>query len=194
MKKRRLILLSTVVAALVTGFWLPQNWLRPNWDPNDPFVQAIENRSTSPSYILITVVDDNTNAKRVVCTVAPFLLGAIQRERQISYDDAASSKVMRIALTQKDRIFHFTRAEALKNIAPRYDEKILAEMRAALENFPDAEVANGFRQDGKGLDKLYREKPAEQRSAYRDAIAHVLMERGFWPGLGDLTGAIYISK
>ncbi len=163
-------------------------------DAYELYVRAIENNSTAPNYVLITVVNDWTKETRLICTVAPFLLGAIHRELQISYEDAGIRKVLEFALSQKDRIFHFSREDALKNIQSPYNEKNLAEMRVALKDLSDEEIRKGFKGDGKGLDKLYIDLPDKLYSAYRDAIAHVLLERGLLPRRGCRAGNLTVDE
>jgi len=161
---------------------------------NALFTRAIQNESTAPNYVLITVVDDNTNKRRLLSTEAPFLLGAIHSERKISYDAAGVNKVRQFALSCKDRTFHFSSSDALKNVSARYDENILVEMRSALKNLTDDQLRKGFRCDGKGLDKLYTDKPSREYSAYRDAIAHVLLERGLLPRRGCIVGCLTVDE
>jgi hypothetical protein len=161
---------------------------------HDLFTRAIQNDSTAPNYVLITVVNDKTKEARSVCTEAPFLLGAIHRERQISYDNAGVRKVKDLALAQTNRTFHFSREDALKNITHYYNDAILTEMRSALKRFSDEEIRKGFRGDGQGFDKLYMDKPRQQYSAYRDAIAHVLLERGLLPRRGCIAGFLTVDE
>jgi hypothetical protein len=79
--------------------------------PQDKFETAIRNTSTSPSVILLTVVDDRTGQARSGCALAPFLLGAITRETGVSVD-----KSINVALTNPAHEFHFSRPDALANI------------------------------------------------------------------------------
>jgi hypothetical protein len=158
------------------------------------FVRAIENNSTAPNYVLITVVNDKTKEARLICTEAPFLLGAIHRELQISYEAAGVCKVITLALSQKDRVFHFSRKDALKNIQPPYNEKNLAEMRVALKHLSDEEIRKGFTGYGKELDKLYIDLPGDLYRAYRSAIAHVLLERGLLPRRGCIAGYLTVDE
>jgi hypothetical protein len=68
--------------------------------PQAQFEAAIRNRSTSPNFILLTVVDDRTGESWIGCTLAPFLLGAIEREQPaVSLEEA-----VRIALSNTSRV------------------------------------------------------------------------------------------
>jgi hypothetical protein len=180
------------VAGLVLVLWACE---RPvDNKEHELFAKAIENESTAPNYVLIRVINDKTKEMVITCTEAPFLIGAIHMERQIPYDEPGSRKAKELALTRKDRTFRFSRDDALKNIGRHYDETILAEMRVALKPFSDVDIRNGFRGDGRALDKLYIDRPGRQYSAYRDAIAHVLLERGLLPRRGCIAGILTIDE
>jgi len=77
----------------------------------DKFETAIRNMSSGPSIILLTVVDDRTRQSRTGCALAPFLLGAIQREMGVSKD-----KAMDVALANSTHEFHFSKQDAIDNI------------------------------------------------------------------------------
>jgi hypothetical protein len=158
------------------------------------FTRAIQNNSTAPNYVLITVINDRTKEARLLCTEAPFLLGAIHIERQISYDDAGCRRVKDLALGNTNRTFHFARNDALKNLACAYDDAVLTEMRSVLKPLPNEEIRKGFRCDGEGLDKLYVRKRARDYNAYRDAIAHILLERGLLPRRGCVGGCLTVDE
>jgi hypothetical protein len=79
--------------------------------PQDKFETAIRNASTTPSVILLTVVDDRTGQARTGCAPAPLLLGAIARET-----GAARDKSIDVALANSAHEFHFSRPDALANI------------------------------------------------------------------------------
>jgi hypothetical protein len=132
------------------------------------FETAIETHSTSPFYVLISAVDDNTGQSRTYCTTANFLMGAIHREYGIGYGRDDIAKADAIAIASKDHVFHFRKQEALDNIRPDYSEEELA---------------------------AARESAAPQYSGYnKNAVACVLIERGLSPRMGDRSGQVYISQ
>jgi hypothetical protein len=79
------------------------------------FRVAIRDGSTSPHFILLTVVDDRTGKATTGCTLAPFLVGAIERERD-GWNDWRGEEAKRIALTNESHVFHFTKQSALDNL------------------------------------------------------------------------------
>ena len=100
-----------IVAALgFTGTATPYH------QPDEQFRAALTNSSTSPSCILITVQDVRNGSTRTDCTLAPFLLGAIHKERDLPYDSASERAVLDVALTTKDHFFSFRNPAALANI------------------------------------------------------------------------------
>lgn len=76
------------------------------------FRAALENQSTSPSFVLVTVVDGRSRAETTGCVFAPFLLGAIAKEKGITRTEALAE-----ALARKDHIFTFSSPEALANLS-----------------------------------------------------------------------------
>ncbi len=90
------------------------------------FAKAITDESTSPYYVLITVINDTTGTRRTICTLAPFLLGAITFQYHIlpdrnSHKDQQAAalawerKLEAVALASKDQVYHFSNPKALKN-------------------------------------------------------------------------------
>jgi hypothetical protein len=129
------------------------------------FEKAIGNHSTSPFYVLISVVDDNTGQSRTFCTTANFLMGAIQREYGIGVGRDDIAKADAIAIANKDHVFHFRKQEALDNLRMTYSEDELAAARAS---YAAPSVAEGK----------------------RDAVACVLIEHGLSPYMADRSGQV----
>lgn len=105
---------------------------------------AIPNHSTSPSYVLITVVDARTESARSICTTANLLIGAIHREYGLGYDLADISKSDEIALSNQTHVFRFTKRDALNNIPITYSGGDLAAARAFLAPLSAAELKDKF--------------------------------------------------
>lgn len=159
------------------------------------FAKAIANGSTSPSYVLITVINDNTRSRQTVCTAAPFLLGAIHFQYNLPYTDVGIQKGKRVALASKDRVYHFSDLKALKNLRVRYTQQELTVVRSQLHDFSTEEIVAGFSDSSDGLHELYRkQKSFLQLATYRDALSHILLERGLQPRMADMTGGLYLEK
>jgi hypothetical protein len=107
-------LVSWVVLAALTGALFQFVVREGQPQPQDKFEAAIRNRSTSPSVILLTVVDDRTGRAQTGCAMAPFLLGAIERETGIT----SQKELEEIALANTAHVFSFKKQEAIDNILP----------------------------------------------------------------------------
>jgi hypothetical protein len=145
---------------------------------DDMFRTGLEERSTSPLFVLITLRNARTGEDREACIPGPFLLGAIHRERRLPYDARGSAEALSIALSQHDRVFTFKRLDALRNVQPRYTPALLAEVRNKLSGGTVRELLAGQNYDG----------------GMRDAIAHVLLERGTLVGITDMGGNLYVYE
>ncbi len=170
------------------------------------FAKAITNLSTSPYYVLITVVNDKTGMRRTICTVAPFLLGAIQHQYHIlplrtKHGDqqaealAWERKLEAAALASKDHVYHFSNPKALKNLQVRYTQQELAQIHAQLSSLSTSEIIAGLSQQSSGLYRIYTKcDDFHEFAANRDALAYVLLERGLQPRQADMTGGLYLAK
>ena len=81
------------------------------------FEAALADESTSPSFVLVTIVDGRSGEERTGCILAPFLLGAIHLERHLPYSRAAMDEGRRIAEAQTDHRFVFRDPAALHNVS-----------------------------------------------------------------------------
>ena len=164
----------------------------------DLFQKALKNESTATNYILINVVNDKTGKTTVVCTEAPFLLGAIHREYKIAFDKPGSAKALAIALSGAKAAppltFHFSNPDALKNLTQYSRLEQVAEMRAALRPYSNKQIVARLKGDGAGLDKLYTDRKAPDYNAYKDALAQALLERGLLPERGCYVGTLTVAR
>jgi len=176
--------------------------------------RALANHSTAPLYVLITLRDVSATA-RLVCIPADFLRGAIRRENHLGYDEEGERKMQEIAVGQPGRAFTFSAAEARENVEPRYSPAILAEVKNALDSASANELREQMRRqtlndkgqmDLKSLQAAFEASasPAHKlefketrdagHGAYRDAVAHVLLEHGILAGIRDVSGDLYIIE
>jgi hypothetical protein len=154
------------------------------------FESALENESTSPSYVLITVIDENSGGRSVVCTEAPFLLGALHRELGADYGQEGVARVKAAALASPGLEFRFTKSKALANVRSRYTAEMLEAVRARLTGLSDVDLLDGFAWSNGPLHDIYTSAP--DRGAYRDAIAHVLLERCIGVRRADRSGMLQL--
>lgn len=156
------------------------------------FEAAVANASTAPSYVLITVVDDGLKTQRSTCTTVNLLLGAIHREYGLEYDAKGVAAAKRIALANQSHVFHFSKAEALKNVPSYFTDDDLRSVRSKLATLTVEQLRDGFSTSGT-LHSIYQDQPGERHRAYRDAAACVLIERGLSPGHGDVSDQLWIA-
>jgi hypothetical protein len=83
------------------------------------FRQAIETLSTSPYFVMITVVDKRSNDTSTGCVPSWALLGAIEREDGLGTVQAAQAK----ALAHPDHVFSFANPAALEQVRFDHDPK-----------------------------------------------------------------------
>jgi len=161
---------------------------------DDIFRRALENRSTASSFVLFTLVSTDGRTRRQVAIPAPFLLGAIHREHHIPSTAAGQAAALKIALEQPERTFQFKDRAAVRNVQPRYTEKQLAAMRERLKDESQWGLRTGFNAGSGRLDSLYNRPNFREYSALRDAIAHVVIERGLLAGHGDIAGFLTVKQ
>ena len=153
----------------------------------ESFVAAIRNHSTSPSYVMISIVAAYKEQPKPVCTTANLLLGAIHREFGLGYGPDDLSKAEEIALASPNHTFVFRQPAALANIPIRYSDNDLASARKLLALLPTDELRAKF-------SSLYSEFRLPTSGYNRDAIACALMERGLSPRLSDRSAQVYIAR
>jgi hypothetical protein len=162
--------------------------------------------TTAPLFVLITVRDAHTGAEREAAVPGPFLLGAIETEYHLKLRKTTShqdiyktlaeqqQKELEIALAQPNRVFVFRVRKARKNVEPGYTPSILQEARSALASKSRKKILAAARANDSWVHRIYesRQDPI-QRLAYRDAVAHALLERGILVGHGDYTNGLYVA-
>jgi hypothetical protein len=84
------------------------------------FEAALQDTSTAPQFIAITVVNDDSGQAMSGCITANLFLGAMHKEYDLGYDPDAIGRIMAAAAgAGAGRIFHFRKAEAWANMPPR---------------------------------------------------------------------------
>jgi hypothetical protein len=154
--------------------------------PDSLFRTAIEDESTAPYFLLVTIVDDSTGISRPICTTANLFLGAIHIEYNLNYDGAGELEGQRIALSNTKREYHFSRRAALNNIRFTYGPEILDSIRVKLSHIPKDAIQRELAKYG------FRMIP--EVKMYRNAVAHALIELGFFIREDCVTGAIISDR
>jgi hypothetical protein len=153
---------------------------------SERFSAAIHNDSTSPDYVLITVVDDATGQARTGCNTANLLLGAIHMEYGLAYDAAGIANAKNVALTNPRHLFHFSKPEALSNIAFRYSPHDIEVARQLIHPLTDEQLRKAFSMRG--------ELNETSSNAERDARACALIERGWRVRMADISGELILER
>ncbi|TXI12814.1 MAG: hypothetical protein E6Q76_00210, partial [Rhizobium sp.] len=83
------------------------------------FNKALNDRSTSPPYVLINVPK---YGKEDICVPAPFLLGAISKDRELASDPEGEKNEIKVAEANFGKVFSFSSSKALANVKPRYGQ------------------------------------------------------------------------
>ena len=83
------------------------------------FETALEDRSTSPEFVAVTVVNDNSGETISGCITASLFLGAMHKEYGLGYDRPSVDRVIAAALASGGRTFHFQHDEAWANMPAR---------------------------------------------------------------------------
>ena len=144
------------------------------------FLAALENESTAPNYVLITVTDLKTNETKEICTEAPFIEGTMHRELNLGHDKESIKKVMEVLTQQKNLHFSFQNEKALKNISFfEYDTTKLADVRKKydVDLIIDKVQKKGkyeFSFNGNRLEQLY--------------ISHLFLQKDITVRHGDIAG------
>ena len=95
---------------------------------NDAFAKALANDSTSPRYVLITIINDKTGTQQTIYTLATFFDGAIHSQYHLPYTTERERKSREIALASRDRTYHCSQPNALQNLWVHYTPQILQQI------------------------------------------------------------------
>jgi hypothetical protein len=153
------------------------------------FERALRNTSTATPYVLVTVVDGNTGARQAACVRALEVLGAIQTERGIGWEEA-----MAFALAQSDRTFKFSNKDALKRMVREYSDQTLEEARVFLAKMTNEEVEAATHDQKSSLYEFIHREPQPFFRGRFQAVAHVLEERGLLTWAGCKPGIVSVEK
>jgi hypothetical protein len=145
---------------------------------HDHFQAALQSRSSSPFYVIVTVVDDRNGETRTGCTAADFVAGALHREMNLPKGIGSFERVRQIMSENEDHVFHFSNPGALANVQFHYTEDDLVVAREFVQTHPD-EIAT-YTKRAKGYPIALQ----------RDAFICALIEEGYQVRTGCRSGDI----
>lgn len=105
---------------------------------------AIHNQTTAPGYVMVTIVDANTNVEWTTCTTANFLQGAINTEYGLAYDAEGRRQATELALSNTAHRFTFSSEAALGSIPIRFSSEQLEVVRARFAPLSTEELGARF--------------------------------------------------
>jgi hypothetical protein len=143
---------------------------------HDHFQAALQSRSTSPFYVIVTVVDDRNGETRTGCTAANSMAGAFHREMNRPYDRESDERVRQMISDNEDHVFHFSNPDALANVQFHYTEDDLVVAREFVQTHRDEIAAYTERA------KCY------PMALQRDAFICALIEEGYQVRTGCRSG------
>jgi hypothetical protein len=193
-------LLLNVATAHATSYYTQEMFRR-------SLYQAATLGTTGPLYVIIALRDASRGTERAAAIPAPFLFGAIDIEYHLTFPDPErpgknsdetfaklQRKELRIALSQPNRVFVFRNHRARRNAEARYTPAILAEIRHLLSFRSRGAIIAAARANESWLHRIYTGKrDLTELRAYRDAVAHALLERGILVGQRDDYGKLYVA-
>ena len=157
--------------------------------PQSAYTRSMFTRGLRDGYVLIRIQEGNKPRIRYVCTMGAFLLGGLHLEYQLNYN-GREKRAEEIAIRHWNQVFTFKNRKAMANVEPRYTFAQLAEVRRRLKDMDRSSLSEQLRASHSALHRIYRTKSQPERSAYRDAIAHVLLENGILVRMADITGQL----
>jgi hypothetical protein len=157
---------------------------------DDLYAQALsDSRTTSPPYVLITIVDGVSGEERTLCTTANHLLVAIHYEHGLAYDAESIRRANEIALANSSHRFTFSNPEARANIPVRYTAEELRQAKALYAPYGKDELQAILSAP------LSRESPRQRIRSFLPgaALGCALLERGLLPYQADIGHAVYLK-
>ena len=153
--------------------------------------------TSAPHFILIRLGGEQ-GPPRVICLPGSFLEGAIHEEYKIPYTVRGVEQAREIAKANWNKVFVFRNRKARRNIQPRYDSKTLESAREQVARIMASRNNLSSKQstilEKLIVDRMDQGESAEKTYAFRDAVAHALLERGILVRESDLTGGLRIDS
>jgi hypothetical protein len=177
--KNRFISITVVFVCVMSTCGMSQ---KPKYT-HDMFVRALRR----DGMILIKLRAASSCFKGEVCTSEVGLISAIHLQYGLDFGETGRGKAWKIALASTNRDFAFSKKRAFDTVKPDYTCRQLDEVRHQLADIPRSELITQLKQIDSDLHKLYMDRG---KFSYRDAVAHVLIERGVEVRIDDLTAML----
>jgi len=162
------------------------------------FVRAVMSESNAPGYALFQVRYARTNSVQTACVTGSSLVDAIQFENNWRYRTGGRTKAKRVALMHGSKPLTFETPNALAHVQRRYTDGQLDQIRARLSRFSNSQLRSQLRQASRHrrseepteLEKTIASRTAPVAYGSRQALAHVLLERGILVANDERTGRL----
>jgi len=157
------------------------------------YCAALENFSTAPNYVVVTVKNLNTGEIREICTEAPFLEGAITRQTgKDTYTIDSISYVLRSTVCDDypNRYFEFSKDSALWNIS--FDLYTISELEEYAKTINVEKIVQKVK-EGKLQEKTFGiDKKQTWQATRKEQImfAHLMFNNGIMMTRGCIAGNV----
>jgi hypothetical protein len=150
------------------------------------FARAVKKESASPRYALVQVRGSGANSVQTVCIPGHALVEAVEIEKEWTFRTNGKGKAAGFAVRHWNSPFTFEKVNALARVHPRYTAMHLAKARARLSSLSKAQLHSQLRGASRRrnpepqteLQRIYAGRNAPIAYASREAVAHILLEKG----------------
>ena len=153
------------------------------------FEKAIKNRSTSPYFVKVKLIDASANQRLTSCVAANLLRGALHLEHGLPYNEAGTTAMETLATSNDGQEFSFRSPSALQNMPWHPSGSELAEAASMAASMSDETLRQSLEKGA--LRDFYTGHPRHRERM--GAVACALIDRGFVPRVADMTGSLYVE-
>lgn len=178
---RRTALVSALLVFVANCAFAVELATMQSWDA---FQAAMQGATTSPFYVMFTVIDAQSAQRRTVCTTPTGLGAAVHREQDLKQGGNVHDRPRDLVLSNKSRVFRF-HEQSLEQNRINTEEGLQA-ARKSLEGLSAKEIKDRFGLMGRS--RVFYDRPTQS------AFACALIERGFSPRMADMTSDLYIEQ
>ena len=155
------------------------------------YCAALNNFSTAPNYVVITVKNLNTGEIKEICTEAPFLMGAVTRQTGKNTSTVSRNGVLYVGSTvcedYPNRYFEFSKEDALENIS--YDLYSESELNNYAKNINVTDVVQRVK-NGTLRENTFCYDNYEKCRKEQIMFAHLMFNSGIMMTRGCVAGNV----